>query len=204
MLSADAVIENNGLLNGGAGGRGGLNSGGGDGGSGIEMLLGGKIINAEAGVISGGSGGIGRYNPSSLTTPVPITPGKGGNGVNGADIVVINAGTISAGSGGTGSGWTPQSGVAVHFTGGVNALELWSTSAINGLVLADGKDDRFILGGVVDGIFDTGAIGSGQQYDGFEAFEKTGAAVWTLNGSTNAITPWVVSEGIFPSQAMIV
>lgn len=192
MSSAKSTIENRGTIRGGAGGRGGLNSGGGDGASAIEMLAGGKIFNSETGIIQGGDGGIGRTN---LFAATPLKPGTGGAGINGANLTIINAGLINVGTGGTATGWTPVSEAAVHFTGGENTLELWSTSAISGSVLADGENDRLILGGTTDGQFDVGLLGVGQQYTGFEVFEKTGTSVWSMNNSTDEATNWIISQG---------
>src|SRR5699024_11149212 len=42
---------------------------------------------------------------------------------------------------------------------------------------------------------DVGNIGSGKQYQGFNAFEKTGTSTWTLTGTTGAGTPWTLKKG---------
>ncbi|MBC8718998.1 autotransporter outer membrane beta-barrel domain-containing protein [Ochrobactrum sp. Marseille-Q0166] len=192
MLSSKSTIENSGTIKGGAGGRGGLNSGGGDGSAAIEMLAGGRIFNSETGIIQGGDGGIGRAGLSAVT---PLTPGTGGAGINGVNITIVNAGFIGAGAGGTATGWTPISDPAIHFTSGENTLALWSTSTISGGILANGDSDRLILAGITDGIFDTSLLGVGQQYIGFESFEKSDSSVWNLNNSTNEVTPWFISQG---------
>jgi outer membrane autotransporter protein len=154
------------------------------------------IINEAGGTITGGNGGGGKV---STVNAVPTSPGEGGAGIKGSGVSVINAGTITGGSGGTGTGWTPVAGDAVLFTGGVNSLEIWSTSHLNGNAVAFSAADTLKLGGATNASFDVsqiGAKGSAAQYQGFGVFEKTGTSTWTLTGTTTAVTPWTLTGGV--------
>ncbi|ODT13535.1 MAG: hypothetical protein ABS35_37625 [Kaistia sp. SCN 65-12] len=193
VLTDGGTVQNSGALTGGAGG-GSVLAGGGDGGAAVQLLDGGTVINAGGGTIIGGAGGAG-----SVTTPSagPATaPGSGGAGIKGASIAVINGGTIGGGAGGTGTGWTPIDGQAILFTGGVNSLEIWSTSNIIGNVAAFSAADTFKLGGATDGVFDLSEIGAGAKYDGFGLYEKVGTGVWSLTGApVTAVPLWTIRDG---------
>src|SRR5699024_7029226 len=84
---------------------------------------------------------------------------------------------------------------AIEFTDGDNRLELQKGSNLSGDVVANGSHDTLALGGDNDASFDVDEIGNGQQYQGFDTFEKTGDSTWTLTGSTNEATPWTIKEG---------
>lgn len=122
--------------------------------------------------------------------------GDGGAGIKGANMAIINAGTIAGGTGGAGGGgWVPVAGSAIEFTGGVNSLEIWSTSNIIGNVSAFSTADTFKLGGTSDSTFDLSQIGVGAKYDGFGFYEKVGASTWALTGATTAVPLWTIREG---------
>lgn len=197
LLTGGGIVQNAGTLTGGNGGvsaTNALGSSGGDGGAGVQLLSGGTVINLAGGTITGGAGGAGRNAPASNP---PYSPGDGGAGIKGANITIINAGTIAGGAGGTSTGgWVPINGQAIQFTGGVNSLEIWSTSIINGNVVAFSAADTFKLGGSTDSSFDVSQIGPAAKYQGFGLFEKTGASTWTLTGVTTALTPWTISAGV--------
>lgn len=197
LLTGGGTLQNAGTLTGGNGGVSAttaLGSSGGDGGAGVQLLTGGTVLNLAGGTITGGAGGAGRNAPASNP---PYSPGSGGAGITGANIAVINAGIIAGGAGGTSTGgWVPVDGQAIQFTGGVNSLEIWSTSSIVGSVTAFSTADTFKLGGSTDSSFDVSQIGPAAQYRGFGFFEKTGASTWTLTGTTTATTPWTISAGV--------
>lgn len=192
LLAGGGVLTNSGTITGGAGGRGAnpallANGGaGGNGGEGVLLTNGGTIINNVGGSITGGNSGV---NGSRLSL-FDVTLSQGGNGVAGANITVVNAGVIS-GAAIVGGGFVD----AIKFTGGKNSLELHSTSVINGSVKAFSSDDMLILGGGDNGTFDASKIGDASQFSGFGAYEKTGASVWTLSGTTATLTPWVINSG---------
>ncbi|RVC61233.1 hypothetical protein EN759_29640, partial [Mesorhizobium sp. M00.F.Ca.ET.038.03.1.1] len=183
------TVTNSGTLTGGVGGNSFGTSGGagGDGGAGVQLLSGGTVINEADGTIAGGAGGTGL-----------LAPGDGGAGIKGAGIAVINGGTITGGAGGSGGGLAGQ---AIQFTGGVNSLEIWSTSNIAGNVKAFSAADTFNLGGSADGSFDVSQLGPGAKYDGFGLYQKTGTGTWTLTGTTSAVTPWTLSDGTLSVSA---
>ena len=178
-----------GVITGASGGAGGNDpvyypGKGGQGGSGL-VVQGAGVVVTNAGTISGGVGGDGglavngyRYNANG---------GKGGAGVVGADLTVINSGTISGGAGGAYYG---SAGNAIEFTGGTNQLELHGGSVINGGVLANGTSDTLTLAGNVDG-----SLAFTGQFSGFEVFEKTGTARWTLTGRTGDLPTLDLNEG---------
>ncbi|MBN3855074.1 autotransporter outer membrane beta-barrel domain-containing protein [Paraburkholderia sp. Ac-20340] len=180
-LSGSGTVTNSGTLTGGTGERS-ITGAGGDGGAGVEVVSGGTVINEAGGTITGGTGG---QSSSSH-------PSTGGAGITGTNVTVINAGTITRGAAATGG----KKGNAIEFTGGVNSLEIWSTSVITGNVVAYSAADTFKLGGSTNSSFDVSQIGSSAQYQGFGVFEKVGTSTWTLTGTTSAVTPWTMSEGI--------
>lgn len=183
VLTAGGTVTNSGTLTGGVGGNSFGTSGGagGDGGAGVQLLSGGTVVNEAGGTIKGGAGGTGQ-----------LAAGDGGAGIKGAGIAVVNAGTITGGAGGAGGGLAGQ---AIQFTGGVNSLEIWSTSDITGNVKAFSAADTFKLGGSTNGSFDVSQLGPGGKYDGFGLYEKTGSSTWTLTGTTAAVTPWTLTGG---------
>jgi fibronectin-binding autotransporter adhesin len=180
LLAGGGTLVNSGAISGGTGGQANLNAGGG-GGAGVLLTAGGSVTNLAGGTISGGKGGAsGR------------AVGPGGEGIKGANVHVINAGSIGGNVAG-GSGGVRAN--AITFTGGTNSLELWSTSAITGNVVAFSAADKFILGGATDGTFDVSQLGSAGQYQGFGVFEKTGASTWVLSGASTGQTPWILTGG---------
>jgi len=186
VLTGSGTVRNSGNLLGGTGGRTISVAGGGDGGAGILLLSGGTVINGTGATIVGGTGG---------QAGATGTAGDGGAGIKGANMAVINAGTISGGAVGAGGGG-PTAGKAIQFTGGVNSLEIQAGSTITGNVVAFSAADTFKLGGDTSASFDVSQIGPGAKYDGFGFYEKTGNSTWTLTGTTTAVTPWTLSDGI--------
>ncbi|MDP4022101.1 autotransporter-associated beta strand repeat-containing protein [Methylobacterium sp. NEAU 140] len=181
---------------------------GGTGGTGVVLAGPGTFVNGVGGSVAGGAGGpaaggglggtggVGFSAPSggtlinygTITGGAGTAGGSGGTAVTGANLAVINAGTIA---GGTSAGGGTAN--AITFTGGVNSLTLYSTSQINGTVVAFSPADQLILGGPTNGTFAVSAIGT--QYLNFGVFQKVDASTWTLTGTTTALTPWQVLGG---------
>jgi uncharacterized protein with beta-barrel porin domain len=169
------------------------------------------------GTISGtGTGGFGiGINASTATVTnngtISGTGGGGaGVGISTNTATVINNGTIS-GSGGafsagiesfaagnvTNNGTITGTSFAIFFGGsGGNRLTLGPTSIINGAAIASGANNLLQLGGSGIGSFDVSLIGSAAQYQGFDTFNKIGAATWTLTGFNAGALPWTVQQGI--------
>ncbi|MGA0563780.1 autotransporter domain-containing protein [Ancylobacter sp. VNQ12] len=179
-----ATLTNSGSITGGAGALGG---GGGQGAYGY----------AGSGRPGAGGAGVSLGNGATLINSGTIT-GGGGDVVGGTSVsvssgTVINSGTII---GGTSAVLPSYHADAITFAGSGNRLELRPGSDIQGNVNANGgTDDTLALGGTAYGIFAVSSIGATQQYQGFENFEKTGSGIWTLTGTTDAVTPWTISAG---------
>lgn len=194
------TLTNNGTIQGGStNGRGG--------GFGVVMgtPLGATLINT--GTIRGGSdltgatvGGAavetrrtGGTNFLSIVNSGNLIGGNGAAAVLGlGGINLINSGTIQAGSGGAN---------AIQFSTGASGqlvLELDAGSVITGNVVANvtATTNAFRLGGSTDASFDASSIGSTAQYQNFNTFEKIGTSTWTLTGTTAAVTPWKLTDGI--------
>ncbi|MFC4352308.1 autotransporter outer membrane beta-barrel domain-containing protein, partial [Fodinicurvata halophila] len=182
MLDTDTTVTGGGGDDGGAGIEAGNEStltldadttvtggdGDDDGGTGIEL---GQNGWAEiTGEITGGDGDI----------------FDGGAGIEADSAIIIISGTVS---GGFGNGTTEESdrAAAIELEGAeddTNELELRAGFEINGIVDAtEGEDDSLILGGTENAAFNSNLIGDGQQYQGFESYDKTGDSSWTLEGS---------------------
>ena len=60
-----------------------------------------------------------------------------------------------------------------------------------------------LVGGAINttGSFDASSIGPAAQYQGFSTFIKTGGSTWSLTGSTAALTPWTINQGILAIQS---
>ncbi|MDB5843859.1 MAG: outer rane autotransporter barrel domain protein [Polaromonas sp.] len=180
---------NTGVITGASGGAGGNDAmyyypgAGGQGGQGL-VVQGAGVVVMNAGHISGGAGGNtgldvdGQYRSDA---------GNGGTGVVGADLTIINSGTISGGAAGVSWG---TAGNAIEFTAGINKLELHGGAVINGGVLANGASDILALTGNADGI-----LAFNDQFSGFEVFEKTGTALWTLTGQPGDLPTLDLREG---------
>ena len=195
MSGAGSTFANAGTVLGGAGGVGGLSGldlgiGGSGGAGGIGVLFNGSangsIVNT--GTILGGTGG--SADAGNGPGSVGMT-GAGGVGISGSNLTIINSGTIAGGMSGDGG----NQSAAIIFTGGTNTLELDAGSSIGGSVVAvSGGNDTLVLGGLTSAIFNAASIGS--QYLNFANFVKTDSHIWTLTGTTNAATPWLVNAGI--------
>ena len=81
---------------------------------------------------------------------------------------------------------------AITFTGGTNSLTLAPGSTITGRVVAFSTADILALGGSGSASFDVSQIGASAQYQGFGAFQKTGASTWTLTGTNLAAMSWIL------------
>jgi outer membrane autotransporter protein len=171
--------------NGGAGGAAAdvVSAGGegGAGGQGVRADNGGAITLSQGASIQGGNGGAGGAGG------VAGANGIGGAGIVGADLTVITAGQIAGGLSSF-----PQAN-AIDFTGGTNRLELQNGYGFAGNIAANGTLDILALGGAEKANFDVSGIG--YQYRDFEAYEKVGASIWTLTGTTDAVTPWAINQG---------
>ncbi|WP_208738871.1 autotransporter outer membrane beta-barrel domain-containing protein [Phytopseudomonas daroniae] len=215
MLANRGAVDNAGAITGGTGGDGIY---GGHGGSGLRVN-GTAVSNAASGVITGGQGGNStadpRYNAGNGGTGITFindggsldnqgsiaggaggsnaTPGLGGVGVlvesNGTTL--LNAGSIAGGLGGDGS----TRANAVELTGSDNTLELHSGYSFTGNVVTSGSGNVLALGGTVNASFNVGQLGN--QYQGFDSYQKTGASTWTLTGATmpTAAATWRILAG---------
>ncbi|MGB7079907.1 MAG: autotransporter domain-containing protein [Xanthobacteraceae bacterium] len=174
-------------VSGGDGGAGGNSAEfegqgtGGGGGAGVT-LTGGTIANQAS--IFGGNGGTGGSGGTGGG------PGAGGAGVTGSNITIVNSGSISGGLGNAGA-----QANAITFTGGTNTLQLQAGSTITGNVVAFSTADTLALGGSTNSTFTVSNIGPSSQYRGFGIYVKTGSSVWTLSGTTTAVTPWTINQG---------
>ncbi len=175
----------NGTVKGGNGGGANF-KGGGNGGVGIAMDNGTITVNAGA-AVTGGNGGTGNNAFTTL--------GLGAEAIIGHDLTVINSGSISAGINITTKAGPPN---AISFTGGDNRLELQAGSVITGNVVVSGAGSTGTLtlgGNTTDATTTFDVTKLGAQYQGFTAFEKSGAGTWTLTGSTAAVTNWTLNAG---------
>ena len=183
------MLSNRGTINGGKGGdggNGGLFGGagnGGNGGNGVLSASGGTLINS--GSIGGGNGG------NAGTGIAGGAGGAGGAGIVGSGLAIINSGIVTGGL--SGDGVTRAN--AITFIGGTNSLTLAPGSTITGRVVAFSAADTMALGGSGSASFDVSQIGASGQYQGFGAFQKTGASTWTLTGTNQAVMSWAVNAG---------
>ena len=166
---------------GGAGGAEGIGGDGGDGGAGIQADASAEITISAGALVAGGDGGQGGTGGTAGTN------GIGGYGITGSDLDVTLAGTVNPGG---------NQSTAIHFAGGDNRLTLESGYSLGGNVVADGSSDVLVLGGDVDGTFDTSAVGA--TFQGFEGYEKTGVSSWTLTGAS--AQDWWVREGTLSGE----
>jgi fibronectin-binding autotransporter adhesin len=188
------TLTNTGTVTGGAGGNGGndTSQGGNGGAGGVGIAMAGSTL-TNSGTITGGNGGAGGTASNA-----------GAAGVGSAGIVatggtsVINAGTIQGGLAGAGAGARAN---AISFSGGANALEIDAGSVITGNVIstsgATNGGDTFTLGGNTNATFagSVGALGSGAQYQGFNAYSKTGSSTWILTGAFDSSSVFTISAG---------
>ncbi|WP_200874199.1 autotransporter-associated beta strand repeat-containing protein, partial [Serratia sp. DD3] len=184
FFTSNGTLDNSGRIVGGNGGNAGNASdlaNRGANGAGGAGVAGANLFITNTGTITGGNAG-------NLASPFNTAAGAG---ITGSDLTIINIGTINAGIDSLGT-----RGDAIAFTGGSNILELYSGFLINGNVIAFSAADTLRLGGTVDDTFDVSTVGTGAQYQGFGNFEKTGSSTWTLSGTTTAITPWTIYDGI--------
>lgn len=191
--AAGGSLGNAGTIQGGNGGAGGVGAvssqagtggDGGAGGIGVDASLASLYTLNNGGSISGGNGGVG-----GIGVRLPNgTPGAGGVGVSGHNLTLTNSGTISGGL--SGDGLTRAN--AVELTG-TSVLRLQAGYAFIGNVVGAGTG-TLALTGTTAASFNTSGIGT--QYTGFASFQKLGASTWTLTGTTAAVTPWTLSQGI--------
>ncbi|MFL9998918.1 autotransporter outer membrane beta-barrel domain-containing protein [Paraburkholderia sediminicola] len=207
---ANTVVANTGSI---AGGKGGGT------GSGAGITASGSLFLSNSGSTSGGSSGVASDsggtgiiagagstidNPGgAISGGTGTGTGAGGAGITGSGLTVVSSGVISGGLGGNG-----VRANAITFTGGTNSLELQAGSTITGNVTGSGgsTNDLTLGGSTTDlsgaagsTIFDVSQIAAtGQtnvQFQNFTLFRKTGASAWSLEGTTSAVTPWILSGG---------
>ena len=168
---------------GGNGGIGGNGGNGGNGGIGVLSDSAGTLINS--GSVGGGNGG------NAGTGIAGGNGGAGGAGIVGSGLAIINNGIVTGGL--SGDGVTRAN--AITFLGGTNSLTLAPGSTITGRVVAFSAADTLALGGSGSATFDVSQIGASGQYQGFGAFQKTGASTWTLTGTNQGVMSWAVNAG---------
>lgn len=185
-----------GSITGGTGGRGG-NAGpatalagvagnGGNGGDGVRAVAsGGSVVND--GFIVGGRGGAGGTGTATGVA------GAGGVGVRltGDGNQLVNAGTIVGGLSGAN-----LRAEAVTVTGSDNTVELRAGAVFIGNVVATGGGNGLALGGDATPAASFNVATLGAQFTGFTGYDKTGLSTWTLTGTTAALTPWTVHDGV--------
>lgn len=198
LSGALVTLDNNGTIQGG-------NTNGNGGAAGVTLgsaTTGATLVNT--GTILGGSdltgattGGVAvqmrNTTASGLETVINSGTLIGGNGAvavaSSGKLRLTNSGTIEAGSGGT---------TAIQMTANaVFTLELQAGSNIVGNVVASATQttDTLTLGGSANDTFDVSLIGNTAQYQNFDLFSKTGTSIWTLTGTTTAVTPWTLTGG---------
>jgi autotransporter-associated beta strand protein len=134
--------------------------------------------------VTGGTAGINATGVATVTNSATIS-GNQAIIATGGGSVITNSGTL------TGTG-----GNAIDFgASNNNTLSLTATSIINGTVTGTGANNLFQLGGSANGNFNVSNIGAGQQYQGFDLFEKNGSATWTLSGTGAADQNWNITGG---------
>ena len=201
IQATTATVTNNGTIS-GTGTGGGAVSGGG---AGIFATATATVTNN--GTISGTGGtaaaGVGIQGTTATVTNNGTISGSE-TGITGTTATVTNNGTIFGNFGiatltnatVTNNGTITGTTVAISFGSGGNTLTLGPTSIINGAVMACGANNLLQLGGSGIGSFDVSLIGPAAQYQGFDTFNKIGAATWTLTGSNAGALPWTVQQGI--------
>ncbi|MDQ0586279.1 autotransporter outer membrane beta-barrel domain-containing protein [Variovorax paradoxus] len=188
-----AIIRGGDGGNGGGSGTPGLAGVGGAGNPAILV----EYENAEfhltnAGQILGGNGGAtgaGGRTDGAVASGAPAIQAFAG-----VATVIVNSGLIAGGLSGDGR----QRADAIQLGASDVELFLEAGSDIRGnVVKVSGGNQRFalILSGGKDASFDTSTIGPTAQYRPFTEFRKEGDSRWTLNGSTSALTPWVIKAG---------
>jgi outer membrane autotransporter protein len=179
LSNATLINNSSGVITGGA-----STTAGQLGGNGLTAVF-GTVTVINHGSISGGSSAAGPNTAGIIGAPL----------VGGGQLTIINSGTISYGVGATGGAEND----AIRLTNNMRGIvELHAGSTINGDVsaLVARTDDILRLGGDEDDSFDVSAIGTIQQYQGFNIFEKTGASTWTITGQgTNQAAPWDIYAG---------
>jgi uncharacterized protein with beta-barrel porin domain len=192
--NAQGIYIINASVSGGDGGSGTVRGGGGGGGGGAGIIFkqGGSLTLGNGASVTGGNGGADALGADGGNGSGGAGPGSGGVGILGAaagGTSIVNSGLIA---GGTGYG---DQANAISLFGSDNTLKLQYGSAIVGHVVVSGGGTNNILalGGETDSSFDVSKIG--QQYQGFDTFEKIGASKWTLTGTNNFSGANVVAEG---------
>lgn len=198
MMSGGSFVNNGSVTGGSAGVAIGLPPVGAPGGGGLD-LVGGTVINNGSIIGADGSPGVFFHGP---------TGGPGGTGVTASSTTingtlvgstVINNGQITGGLGADGS----IRAEAINLLGGGNTLVIEAGSSITGYVVSNGgftsAGDTLTLGGAANSSFDVSLISAqyqaGAQYLGFAAYQKSGASVWVLAGTTTTATPWIINQG---------
>lgn len=144
----------------------------------------GSLIDSFDGFVATGEGGRAIYNLGLID--------------GGADGIVLGAGVRgNIANGGT---ITAQGPDAVTFGSTDDLFELLTTGVVTGDVRAGDGTDTFILGGTGAASFDVSLLDGdntddGEQYLGFETFEKRGASTWTLTGSNTEVDNFAVLGG---------
>jgi hypothetical protein len=194
VVNTGSILGGNGG-NAGPGGTGGEGGTGGAGGHGAEATSCNDIATAPCTFVPGEDGTDGPDGPSGSGG------GFGGGGPGGVGVLaqgnanIITAGTIA---GGKADGGTGPSADAVLLQGNGNTLTLEAGSHITGAVISQGNN-TLALGGdqnaPTGNTFNLTATSSGDQYQGFTNFAKTGSSTWTVNGNGSFSGGTTVSGG---------
>jgi T5SS/PEP-CTERM-associated repeat protein/autotransporter-associated beta strand protein len=145
----------------------------------------GGLIDSFDGFVATGEGGRAIYNLGLIdggADGIVLGTGVRGN--------IANGGTITA-----------QGPNAVTFGASNDIFELLPGGVVVGNVLAGEGTDTFILGGEGTASFDVSlidgdGIDNGEQYRGFETFQKAGGSTWTLTGVNPLIDNFTVLGGL--------
>ncbi|WP_153490370.1 autotransporter outer membrane beta-barrel domain-containing protein [Segnochrobactrum spirostomi] len=189
--------------NGGYGNWGGTGYGGagGTGGIGLAFTATDGVVAVVRTTIQGGTGGEGGSGAPVPPGGTPGADGAGGVGIAGQNLTLVLTSTAVVSGGLTWDGSVRSAAIA--FTGGANVLELQPGASIVGAVTGAGANDVLRLGGPGSASFALGSLNTGSQFAGFGVVEKTGASVWTLDGSTTATPEWKVKEGVLALESGI-
>ena len=183
VVTGTGTHTNTGTITGGNGGAGGdgqagaIGGGGGDGGVGAIFTTGGTFTNS--GSVTGGNGG--NWGGGNNFDDWP--PGKGGVGIEGANLTIVNSGSITGGQGANSTGQAD----AILFTAGNNTLDLRSGSTISGDINTSTATSLTLT--------NTGTTTLSNVIEGSANIIKSGTGTITLTGANTYTGKTTVSDG---------